>query len=128
MTFQSMIQGAINELMVDLSTSDGTPPQFIWKNISISCIPQLSESGALVVIGGIEATLSVVLTVRVADFLSADSTLITADNTFTTVDAGVTVPIVGKTVTFQSKIHRILSVSKDATNSYLKLVLGSSNQ
>jgi len=128
MTFQSMIQGAVNELMADLADSDGTPPQFIWKGVSVSCIPQLSESGALVVIGGIEATLSAVLTVRVADFLSADSTLITADNTFTTVDAGVTVPIVGKTVTFQAKIHRILSVSKDATNSYLKLVLGSSNQ
>jgi len=128
MTFQSMIQGAVNELMADLADSDGTPPQFIWKGVSVSCIPQLSESGALVVIGGIEATLSAVLTVRVADFLSADSTLITSDNTFTTVDAGVTVPIVGKTVTFQAKIHRILSVSKDATNSYLKLVLGSSNQ
>ena len=122
-----MIRDGIDELMIDLSDADLTTPKFTWKTVGIDCIPMMADTGALLVIGGLESTFTCSLIVRIRDFLSADSTLVTADSDIYTVDSGVPVPLVGKLVTFRQKSQRILMTSIDASSAFIKITLGNPN-
>ena len=110
--------------MTDISD---VTPKFTWNAVEIDCIPMMADSGALIVIGGIEATFTCALIVRIRDFLSADSTLVTVDSDIYTMDAGVPVPLVGKLVTFRQKSQRIIMTSIDASSAFLKITLGNPN-
>ncbi len=124
MKIGDLIRDGIDELMTDISD---VTPKFTWNAVEIDCIPMMADTGALIVIGGIESTFTCSLIVRIRDFLSADSTLVTADSDIYTVDAGVPVPLVGKLVTFRQKSQRILMTSIDASSAFIKVTLGNPN-
>lgn len=128
MKIAEMIKDGINDLLDSLSNESGVAPFFVWQSVNIPCLPSMIDSGATIVIGGLEATLSCTLHVRVKEFLTADSTLVTVDSEQFTVDAGVTTPVVGKLISFRQKNLRIIGSSVDSSNTYLKLLLGSPNQ
>lgn len=113
--------------MIDLSDADLPTPTFTWKTVEIDCIPMMSNAGAVDMEGGIEASFSCSLIVRIRDFLSADSTLVTTDSDIYTVDSGVPLPLVGKLVTFRQKSQRILMTSIDASSAFMKITLGNPN-
>ncbi len=127
MEFRAAILDGVNELLSDLGNASGVAPFFVWQSVNIPCIPSHLDTGSETMIGGNVVEISVILTVRVSEFLSADSTLVTVDSTQYTVDSGALIPLVGKVVSFRQENLRILHSTLDASSAFFRLTLGSPN-
>jgi hypothetical protein len=128
MDIHKCLQAALLKLNNALVLPDGSKPFFTWKTAFIPCVPNMAEAGNAIVVGGKEETVSCILNVSLEHFLTADSTLVTVDSTLWTTDSDVPVPITGKKVVFRGKSYRVLTSAIDASNAYVKLVLGSANK
>ncbi len=128
MKIGEMILDGMNDLLSSLSNASGVAPFFVWQSVNVPCLPSMLDEGATIIVGGVEATLSCTLYVRVKEFLTADSTLVTVDSEQFTVDAGVMTPVIGKLISFRQKSLRIIGSSVDSSHTFFKLQLGSPNQ
>ena len=102
----SLIGDALRQGIDVLSGAVGTTV-FIWKGEAVPCIPSTVRDANRPQFGGFEDNSAVRLLVKLADWVSMDSTLITMDSTLVTMDSGTARPVVGRSVTFKGQTYRI---------------------
>jgi len=84
---------------------------FVWNGASVACVPSTVREENKPQFGGFDDLGAVRLTVRLSDWFSADSTLVTADSTLYTSDSDGRRPVIGRKVEYQAETYRITAVT-----------------
>lgn len=128
--FSDLIDDGLLELQSDMTGTDedgeAAPVTFIWRPdtgpVEVICVPNMAVRGTVLIIGGREVTVQFSLNVRVAYFLTVDSTLVTVDSELYTSDNDTPRPVAGMFLQFRGRDYRIFSAGLDATGVYFNLV------
>ena len=123
----SAISTALRQGLSVLGTALGSPV-FLWNGSLVACVPSTVREENKPQFGGFDDLGAVRLTVRLADWWTADSTLITADSTLYTADSDGRKPVVGRTVQYLGVTYRITAITMHHGNSAYTLRLEAPNR
>jgi len=115
-------RSALAGLRADLES-----PTFTWREASVPCVPNTLGIGSIVSDGGYEMTVSLTLFVDRAEFLTADSTLVTIDSELYTMDDDRPTPVTGKVITYQGAERRIAKTMQTADGACIILMCADVN-
>lgn len=100
-------------------------PTFIWNGNSVECIPASINDANSVISGGMQDDVQMRILVKVQDWLAADSSIVIVDDSPAILQDNKPRPLIGKTLTYKSKLYRIILVKQDASMAYFSIQLGS---
>lgn len=101
-------------------------PTFIWRGTTVSCIPATISDANSVMPGGFSPDVTARILVKVQDWTAADSSIVLVEDTAFAVDASETPrPIIGRTLIYQGKLYRIVSIKVDPTGAFYRVDLAS---
>jgi len=115
-------RSALAGLRADLES-----PTFTWREASVPCVPNTLGIGSIVSDGGYEMTVSLTLFVDRAEFLTADSTLVTIDSELYTMDDDRPTPVTGKVIAYQGAERRIAKTMQTADGACIILMCADVN-
>jgi len=125
MSIKSELVGGLLELEGDLDN-----PVFVWKGVEVPCIPGGLARGAVLQVGGIMVEFHLVLTVRRALWVTADSTETTADDIDITADANIPGPrpLARNYLEFEGVQYKVEHVLSACTKSHINIYLTDPNR
>lgn len=127
MSFKSDIADVLDDLQGQLAT-DANPSTFTWRDtLEVPCVPGLAMRSSIVSPGGHEAVVQFALNVKLSEFQTVDSTVITVDSELYTADSDRPHPVAGRKLVYNGKTYKILSAGRDPSGAYYKLELGDKN-
>jgi hypothetical protein len=122
------LQTIERDLAVDVD-ADGLPqPQtFTWRNKEIPCVPGARSRGTTVAMAGFEVEFTMLILVRLAHFLTADTTLVTVDSDLFTADSDLPRPVAGLTLRFLGMEYKIIRTRILPARTHVELYLSDVN-
>ena len=126
MSIRDEIADALEELESDLADHEGVSQKLILPSgAEIPCVPSMESVGDIIIIGGREEEITVVVRVRKTHFITADLTTVTVDSEVILADNDTPRPRAGKKPTFRGKTYRVLAREEDPSGAYFRIKMGS---
>ncbi len=126
MSIRNEIAEALEELESDLIDESGETQKLILPSgLEIPCVPSMESIGDIIIVGGREEEIAIVVRVRKSHFITADLTTITADSDVILADNETPRLRSGKKPQFRGNTYRVLTSEQDPSGAYFRVKLGS---